>query len=119
MMVPFGNASGPPDPIPPLRLAALGSLFLTRPSLGHYVSTPEELRHFYAPGRRSPMRFQVWKLHAGFWSLLSRARLSLGDRFELAVYLATMMYWDGPTLIRDIDGAMRVVSPVIQFLKEE
>ncbi len=76
------------------------------------LMTPEELRHFYAPGRRSPMRFQVWKLHAGFWSLLSRARLSLGDRFELAVYLAKMMYWDGPKLIRDIDEAMRAVSPV-------
>ena len=30
-----------------------------------------------------------------------------------------MMYWDGPKLIRDIDEAMGVVSPVIQFLKEE
>ena len=44
MMVNYGNSSGPPDPFPPLRLSALGSLFLTRPSLGHYVPTSEELR---------------------------------------------------------------------------
>jgi glycosyltransferase involved in cell wall biosynthesis len=75
------------------------------------LMTPEQLRHFYAPERKSPMRFQVWKLHAGFWSLLSRARLSMSDRFELAVHLAKMLYWDGPKLLRDLGEAMRVVSP--------
>lgn len=44
MMVNYGSASGPPDPFPPLRLSALGSLFLTRPGLGHHVPTAEELR---------------------------------------------------------------------------
>jgi NADPH2:quinone reductase len=44
MMVNYGSSSGPPDPFPPLRLSPLGSLFLTRPSLGHYVPTAEELR---------------------------------------------------------------------------
>ncbi len=43
MMVTFGNASGPPPEISPLILAAKGSLFLTRPSLPHYVATREEL----------------------------------------------------------------------------
>ncbi len=43
MMVTFGNASGPPDPIAPLRLSQLGSLFLTRPTLFHYTSTRAEL----------------------------------------------------------------------------
>ncbi len=43
MMVSFGNASGPPSEISPLVLAAKGSLFLTRPSLPHYVATREEL----------------------------------------------------------------------------
>jgi NADPH:quinone reductase len=38
MMVFFGNASGPVDPIDPLVLGRKGSLFLTRPSLGHYVA---------------------------------------------------------------------------------
>jgi NADPH:quinone reductase len=44
MMVNYGSSSGPPDPFPPLRLSILGSLFLTRPSLGHYVATADELR---------------------------------------------------------------------------
>jgi len=39
----FGNASGAPDPINPLVLAQKGSLVLTRPSLGHFISTREEL----------------------------------------------------------------------------
>ena len=43
MMVTFGNASGPPDPIAPLRLSQLGSLFLTRPTLFHYVATRADL----------------------------------------------------------------------------
>ncbi len=38
MMVFFGNASGPVDPIDPLVLTRKGSLFLTRPTLGHYVA---------------------------------------------------------------------------------
>ena len=42
MMVAFGNASGPPDPMSPLALGQ-GSWFLTRPSLFHYVQTREEL----------------------------------------------------------------------------
>lgn len=43
VMVSFGNASGPPPPIAPGRLAQAGSLFLTRPSLVHYIATTEEL----------------------------------------------------------------------------
>ena len=41
-LVTFGNASGPVDPISPLVLSRNGSLFLTRPTLGHYYATPEE-----------------------------------------------------------------------------
>jgi NADPH2:quinone reductase len=44
MMVTFGNASGPVEPVAPLRLARLGSLFLTRPTLAHYVADQQELR---------------------------------------------------------------------------
>ena len=44
MMVTFGNASGPVDPIQPLVLSAKGSIFLTRPKLADYTSTTEELR---------------------------------------------------------------------------
>lgn len=43
MLVCFGNASGPVPPIDPLRLSAGGSLFLTRPTLAHYIVTREEL----------------------------------------------------------------------------
>ena len=44
MMVTFGNASGPVDPISPLELSANGSLYLTRPTLFHYTTTPEEIQ---------------------------------------------------------------------------
>ena len=43
LFVSFGNASGPPDPVPPGRLAQGGSLYLTRPTLFDYVVTTEEL----------------------------------------------------------------------------
>jgi NADPH2:quinone reductase len=41
--VTFGNASGPVPPIPPLRLMQGGSLFMTRPTMGDYTATAEEL----------------------------------------------------------------------------
>jgi NADPH2:quinone reductase len=44
MMVTYGNSSGPVPPFPPGQLAAKGSLFLTRPTLFHYISTPKELQ---------------------------------------------------------------------------
>jgi NADPH2:quinone reductase len=43
LMVSFGNASGPPKPIPPTLLAQKGSLYLTRPTLFHYIATREQL----------------------------------------------------------------------------
>ena len=43
MMVLFGQSSGPVEPIDPQLLSQKGSLFLTRPTLGHYVATREEL----------------------------------------------------------------------------
>lgn len=43
LMVSFGNASGPPDPIAPGVLSQKGSLFLTRPTLNHYIATRQEL----------------------------------------------------------------------------
>jgi NADPH2:quinone reductase len=42
MMVTFGNASGPVEPMAPLELAKRGSLFLTRPTIGHYYATQED-----------------------------------------------------------------------------
>ena len=43
MMVLFGQSSGPVPPLDPQRLNASGSLFLTRPTLAHYIMTREEL----------------------------------------------------------------------------
>jgi NADPH2:quinone reductase len=42
-MVLFGQSSGPVAPIDPQLLNQKGSLFLTRPTLGHYVASREEL----------------------------------------------------------------------------
>ena len=43
MMVTFGNASGPVPEIAPLLLSQKGSLFLTRPTMAHYLQTRDEL----------------------------------------------------------------------------
>jgi NADPH:quinone reductase len=42
-LVLYGAASGPVPPLDPQRLAAGGSLFLTRPTLIHYITTRDEL----------------------------------------------------------------------------
>jgi NADPH:quinone reductase len=43
MMVLFGGSSGAVPPFDPIVLTQKGSLFLTRPSLGHYIATREAL----------------------------------------------------------------------------
>jgi NADPH2:quinone reductase len=43
LMVSFGNASGPVEPFSPLLLSQKGSLYLTRPTLFHYVATRQQL----------------------------------------------------------------------------
>src|SRR6266487_4415897 len=43
VMASFGEASGDPDPMPPRRLGALGSIYLTHPSLSNYTVTRAEL----------------------------------------------------------------------------
>ena len=43
MLVLFGNSSGPVPLMDPLLLARKGSLYLTRPTLGHYVATRDAL----------------------------------------------------------------------------
>lgn len=45
MMVLFGAASGPVAPFDPQLLNQKGSLFLTRPTLGSYIATRDELLH--------------------------------------------------------------------------
>jgi NADPH2:quinone reductase len=43
MLVLFGQSSGAVAPVDPQTLAAKGSLFLTRPTLGHYTASRDEL----------------------------------------------------------------------------
>ncbi len=43
MMVLFGGASGPVPPLDLITLSLKGSLFLTRPSLAHYIAADDEL----------------------------------------------------------------------------
>src|SRR5712672_2248765 len=43
MMMLFGGSSGAVPPFDPIILSVKGSLFLTRPTLGHYTATREEL----------------------------------------------------------------------------
>jgi NADPH:quinone reductase len=42
-LVLFGASSGPAPAVDPIKLVQKGSLFLTRPSLAHYIATREEL----------------------------------------------------------------------------
>ena len=69
MMVSFGNASGPVPDFPPLLLAQKGSLFLTRPTLGHYSANREEVMwrandvlNWIAAGKLNIHIFKVYKL---------------------------------------------------------
>ena len=62
-LVLFGAASGAVPPVDPMRLAAKGSLFLTRPSLAHYSADREELLlrsgEVFAQVRRGELVVQV------------------------------------------------------------
>jgi NADPH2:quinone reductase len=69
LMVSFGNASGPPDPIPPTLLAQKGSLFLARPTLFHYIAARDELEQSAA------------ELFA--MVLSGKMRVEIGQRFAL------------------------------------
>lgn len=68
--VSYGNASGPVDPIAPMRLAQGGSLVMTRPGLHHFAHERDDL---------------VRGADA-LWNFLkeSRPTISIGQRFQLA-----------------------------------
>ena len=70
MMVTFGNASGPVDPVSPLQLSQHGSLFLTRPTLFDYSVTAEEIQ------RRADDLFG--------WIADGRLDIRVGAQFSLA-----------------------------------
>jgi NADPH2:quinone reductase len=69
LMASFGQSSGSVGEIDPLVLSQKGSLFLTRPSLGNYISDPAELRwrssdlfQWIADGRLKLRIHHVYKL---------------------------------------------------------
>ncbi len=70
MLVLFGQSSGPVPPFDPARLAAGGSLFLTRPSLAHYMAQREELLERAADVLG--------------WIVAERLRLRIGAEYPLA-----------------------------------
>ncbi len=63
MMVSYGNASGAPPSISPLELSRRGSLFLTRPTLFHYIAGREALdaaaRELFAAVRKGVVRVRI------------------------------------------------------------
>ncbi|MBV8542141.1 MAG: quinone oxidoreductase [Pseudonocardiales bacterium] len=70
MLALYGAASGPVPPVDPQRLGSAGSVFLTRPTLGHYVATREEL---------------LWRAGEVFDSILDGSlRITIGGRYPLA-----------------------------------
>ena len=69
MLVLFGAASGPVPPFDIQRLNSGGSLFLTRPTLGHYTATREEL---------------TWRAAEVYAAVASGAlRIRIGGRYPL------------------------------------
>jgi NADPH2:quinone reductase len=63
LMVTFGNASGPVPPLAPLELSRRGSLFLTRPTLFHYVAKRPDLeraaRELFQVVRRGVVKIRI------------------------------------------------------------
>lgn len=63
MMVSYGNASGPPPALNPLELSKRGSLFLTRPTLFHYIARREDLvataRELFAAVKKKTVKVRV------------------------------------------------------------
>ena len=70
MLVLFGASSGPVEPFDPQTLNHKGSLFLTRPSLPHYMATREDL---------------LWRAAAVFDAVAAgRLDVRIGARYSLA-----------------------------------
>ncbi len=80
-MVLFGAASGPVPPIDPQILNRKGSLFLTRPTLGHYTASTAELRS------RSDDLFA--------WIAAGELQVRIDQRFPLAEAAAAHEYIEG------------------------
>src|SRR5215470_14126721 len=68
LMASFGEASGDPDPMPPRRLGALGSIYLTHPSLSNYTVSRAELlaaaNDLFAMVASGTIRIEISKVYA-------------------------------------------------------
>lgn len=80
-MVLFGAASGPVRPFDPQILNRKGSLFLTRPSLGHYTATADEI------GLRSNALFT--------WISTGELQVRIDQTYPLADAAAAHRYIEG------------------------
>jgi NADPH2:quinone reductase len=80
-MVLFGAASGPVPPMDPQILNRKGSLFLTRPSLGHYAVSGEEIKS------------RTGDLFA--WIAAGELQVRIDQRFPLANAAAAHRYIEG------------------------
>ena len=91
MMVLFGQSSGAVAPIDPQLLNARGSVFLTRPSLAHYVASPDELQ---------------WRATDLMHMIVSGAlTIRIGGRYALA---------DAAQAHRDLEGRKTTGKLVLQ-----
>lgn len=89
-MVTFGNASGPVPPFDPGLLARMGSLFLTRPTLFHYIARREDLL---------AMADELFAVVAS-----GQVRLSINQRFPLK---------DAATAHRELEARRTTGSSVL------
>jgi NADPH2:quinone reductase len=81
MMVLFGQSSGAVPPFAPQLLNAKGSLFVTRPSLGHYTATRDEL---------------LWRAREVFaWIKAGEMTIRLDKQFPLAEAVEAHRYLEG------------------------
>ena len=68
LMVSYGNASGPVPAIQPLELSKRGSLFLTRPTLFHYIARRADLeraaRDLFDVIGKGVVRIEIGQTHA-------------------------------------------------------
>lgn len=80
-MVLFGGASGAVPPFDLIKLSTMGSLFVTRPTLNHYIATREEL---------------VWRMSDIFNLILSHdLKIHIGAKYKLE---------DAAQAHRDLEG---------------
>lgn len=100
MLVSFGQASGPIQPFDILKLSQKGSLFLTRPSLMHYVANPVEY-HKAADELLALVAAGTLKVHVGQTYPLVDAAKAHADLEGRRTSGATVLV---PDFVSDLDN---------------